>query len=150
MFALCGAPVVMVKSLYIEEHRGRDRASQASIPARKVIARVIRLRFLTMRERLEEDPDEESDVESPAASTTATAPLSTVSSGVREFEYRTELVSDKQILDGKTLAEQLTKASTDGWDLVEIVAAGERHAILLRRAKRTEKTSRPVGFTPRR
>jgi hypothetical protein len=111
---------------------------------------VIRLRFLTMRERLEDDPDEEPDVESPPALTTATAPLSTLSSAVREFEYRTELVSDKQILDGKTLAEQLTKASTDGWDLVEIIAAGERHAILLRRAKRTERTSRPVGFTPHR
>jgi hypothetical protein len=150
MFALCGAPVVLVKSLLHGGASSRVRAGEASIPARKVIARLIRLRFLTMRERLEEDPDEEPDVESPPASTTATAPLSTVSSAAREFEYRTELVSDKQILDGKTLAEQLTKASTDGWDLVEIIAAGERHAILLRRVKRTERTSRPVGFTPRR
>ncbi|HEY4026112.1 MAG TPA: hypothetical protein VGO86_06745 [Candidatus Dormibacteraeota bacterium] len=103
-----------------------------------------------MRERLEEEPepDEEPD-ETPAAVATApAAPLPSVADGGREFEYRTELVTAEQIVDGTTLAGQLTTASADGWDLVDIVQAGDRHAILLRRAKRPERNARPVGFTP--
>ena len=51
-------------------------------------------------------------------------------------------------MDGTTLADRLTRASADGWDLVEIIGAGERHAILLRKAKRPERPGRPVGFAP--
>lgn len=104
-----------------------------------------------MSDRLEEEPepDEEPDVETPAATAPGTMVPSVGSSdGGREFEYRTELVTAAQITDGTTLAEHLTKASTDGWDLVDIVNAGERHAILLRRAKKPTAGTRQVGFLP--
>ena len=57
---------------------------------------------------------------------------------------------DRIVLDGTTLAGQLNKASTDGWDLVDIINAGDRYAVLLRRAKRPDRNARPVGFTPPR
>src|SRR5437763_16466212 len=97
-----------------------------------------------MRERLEEEPDEEPE-EAPAATSTL---VPSVPDAGREFEYRTELVTAAQVLDGTTLAEQLTKASADGWELVDVIPAGERHAVLLRRPKRAERASRPVGFRP--
>lgn len=106
-----------------------------------------------MRERLEEEPepDEEPDPQ-PATSSTATSTLvpSVASGAVREYEFRTELVTAAEVVDGTTLAGQLTRASADGWDLVDIISAGERYAILLRRAKQGERNSRPVGFTPPR
>ena len=106
----------------------------------------MRLRFLTMRERLEEEP-EEPDEDEPAAPTATGGLVPTVApDGGREFEYRTELVTAEQVMDGTTLAERLTKASADGWDLVDIIGAGDRHAILLRKAKRPERPGRPVGF----
>jgi hypothetical protein len=111
----------------------------------------MQLRFLAMRERLEEEPepDEEPDVETPATTAPGTmVPSVTSGDGGREYEYRTELVTATQITDGTTLAEHLTRASTDGWDLVDIVNAGERHAILLRRAKKPTAASRQVGFMP--
>jgi hypothetical protein len=104
-----------------------------------------------MRERLEEEPepDEEPDEEPASVATAPGASLAAVSSdGGREFEYRTDLVTVEQVVDGTTLAGQLTKASADGWDLVDIINAGDRHAVLLRRAKRPERNARPVGFTP--
>jgi hypothetical protein len=105
-----------------------------------------------MRERLEEEPepDEEPDETPAAAASTPSTPLPSVMDGGREFEYRTELVTAEQVVDGSTLAGQLTKASADGWDLVDIINTGDRHAILLRRGKRPERSSRPVGFTPLR
>ncbi len=102
-----------------------------------------------MRARLEEEPepDEEPEPQGPVA--TATGPsVPAVPDGGREFEYRTELVTAAEVLDGKTLADQLTKASADGWDLVEIISAGDRHAILLRRGKRPSRQMGPAGFTP--
>jgi len=109
----------------------------------------MRLRFLTMRERLEEEPEPDEDPdEEPEAASSASTLVPTVADGGREFEYRTELITASQVVDGKSLADQLTRASTDGWDLVDIVSAGERHAIVLRRAKRPERASRTVGFTP--
>ena len=101
-----------------------------------------------MRERLEEEPEPEEPEEEPerAAAPGRMVP-SVASDGGREFEYRTELVSEQQVLDGTTLAERLTKASTDGWDLVDIIGAGSGHTILLRRARRSERSARPVGFT---
>jgi hypothetical protein len=106
-----------------------------------------------MRERLEEEPepDEEPD-ESPAADATAPSTLvpSVADGGGREFEYRTDLLTATEVTDGETLAGQLTTSSADGWDLVDIINAGDRYAVLLRRAKRPERSSRPVGFTPPR
>ncbi len=102
-----------------------------------------------MRERLEEEPEEEPEPdEAPVTVAKSTLVPSVSSDAGREFEYRTELVTAAQIVDGKTLADQLTRASSDGWDLVDIVGAGDRHAILLRRVKRPERTARQVGFTP--
>lgn len=101
-----------------------------------------------MRARLEEEPEpDEPEPEGPVA--TAAGPMvPSVPDGGREYEYRTELVTIAQVVDGTTLAEQLNKASSDGWDLVEIIPAGDRHAILLRRTKRPEPRVRPVGFSP--
>jgi hypothetical protein len=113
----------------------------------------MRLRFLTMRERLEEEPEEpEEEPDEEPESTPAPGRMvpSVASDGGREFEYRTELVTEQQVLDGSTLAERLTKASTDGWDLVDIISASSGHTILLRRTRRSERSARPVGFTPPR
>jgi hypothetical protein len=100
-----------------------------------------------MRNRFEEDPEEEPEEAPPAAAATSTL-VPAVADGSREFEYRTELVTVAQVLDGSTLAGQLGKASVDGWDLVDILAAGDSHVVLLRRIKRSERESRTVGFTP--
>ena len=105
-----------------------------------------------MRERLEEEPepDQEPD-ETPAAVATAPgAQIPSVSDGAREHEYRTDLLTAAEVVDGTTLAGQLTRASGEGWDLVDIISAGDRYAVLLRRAKRPERNARPVGFTPPR
>jgi hypothetical protein len=102
-----------------------------------------------MRERLEEEPEpeEEPDVET-ATAVAPSPPLPSVADVGREFEYRTKLVTAAQVTDGTTLAEELTNASADGWDLVDIISAGERHAILLRRVKRPDRVERRVGFLP--
>jgi hypothetical protein len=118
-----------------------------------VAGKPFRLRFVAMRERLEEEPEpdepEEPD-ESPAPAAASGAHVPSVVDGAREHEYRTELLTAAEITDGATLAANLTKSSADGWDLVDIINAGDRYAILLRRAKRPERNSRPVGFTPPR
>ncbi len=108
----------------------------------------VRLIFLTMRERLEEEPEpDEPDEDEPASAPSSLVPT-VASDGSREFEYRTELVTNAQVVDGSTLAQHLTKASSEGWDLVDIIGAGDRHAILLRRGKRPDRSARRVGFTP--
>jgi hypothetical protein len=66
----------------------------------------------------------------------------------REFEYRTDELSLSELADGATLAARLGEASKDGWDFVQLVDAGDKRLILLRRARRGEKRSRPVGFFP--
>jgi hypothetical protein len=63
----------------------------------------------------------------------------------REFEYRSEVLKPDQVADG-TLVAKLNESSADGWDLVEVIAAGERQVVLLRRPKRPSQDSRPVGF----
>jgi hypothetical protein len=105
-----------------------------------------------MRERLEEEPepDEEPEEEPSAVATAPGAPLPSVADGGREYEYRTDLVTAAEVIDGSTLSGQLTKASAEGWELVDIISAGDRYAILLRHAKRPERSARPVGFTPPR
>jgi hypothetical protein len=103
-----------------------------------------------MRERLEEEPepDGEPDEEPAAVATAPTPQVPSVAGASREYEYRTDLLTTAEVIDGSTLAGRLTRGSEDGWELVDIINAGDRHAILLRRAKRPERNSRPVGFTP--
>jgi hypothetical protein len=102
-----------------------------------------------MRARSEEEPEPDED---PGEETALAAPpgpvVPAVAPGTRELEYRTELVTGAQIIDGSSLAEQLNRASTDGWDLVEIIQAGDRYAILLRRPKPPDREARRVGFLP--
>jgi len=92
----------------------------------------------------DEDPDEE-PATAPAATGSGLVP-SVEGGGGRDFEYRTELVTAAQLTDGKSLPDLLTKASAEEWDLVEILAAGDRHVVLLRRRKKPQREARPVGF----
>jgi hypothetical protein len=111
------------------------------------LAPSIRLRFVAMRERLEEEPDPDDEPEESTPAGQAPGTFAPISDGGREYEYRTDLVTTEQVVDGTTLSGQLTRASADGWDLVDIVSVGDRHAVLLRRVKRAERSSRAVGFT---
>ena len=95
--------------------------------------------------RVEEEPDEPDETVAVAGPTSV--PI-VAPPGGREYEFRTELLTVAEITDGKTLAERLTAASKDGWDLVEVIGAGDRHAVLLRRPKTVERESRQVGFAP--
>jgi hypothetical protein len=101
-----------------------------------------------MRRRAEEDPDDP-DYDDEEVQVQA-APVPAVSLGGREYEFKTEVLAMGQVTDGKTLPERLTAASAEGWDLVEIVDAGESRVLLLRRAKRTSREPRSVGFAPYR
>jgi hypothetical protein len=104
-----------------------------------------------MGERLEDEPDVDDEPDdTPEAGAPAPGMLAPFTDAGREFEYRTDVVTTAQVVDGTTLPGQLTSASADGWDLVEIVNAGDRHAIVLRRVKRPERTARTVGFTPQK
>jgi hypothetical protein len=101
-----------------------------------------------MRERFEEEPEPEPEPEPQEDEAPKAATLvPTVASEGREFEYRTETLTDKEVSDGSSLVELLNATSSDNWDLVEIIAAGERHVVLLRKVKRTERSERRVGFT---
>lgn len=95
-----------------------------------------------MPRRLEEEPDDEPEEALPATLVPSVPPAG------QEYEYRTEVMTADQVLDGTTLPDQLTRAAAEGWELVDVIAAGERHAVLLRRAKRPNRTHHPVGFTP--
>ena len=105
-----------------------------------------------MNSRAEEpEPDEPDPDTEPAGTPTPQSMVPTVGgSANREFEYRTELLTVAQIADGKTLPELLTRSSADGWDLVDVLDAGDQRVALLRKPKRGEKETRPVGFSVRR
>jgi hypothetical protein len=94
----------------------------------------------------DEDPDEP-DAD-PAAAATATAtmvPRVDATAGEREYEYRVDVVTVAQVLDG-TLADRLSEASHDEWNLVDIIDAGDQKALLMRKRKQKESSRRPVGF----
>lgn len=97
-----------------------------------------------MRSRNEEEPDPDEEPQ-PAAEGSSAQPTPSVSPPGREFEYRSEVLKQDQVSDG-TLVTKLNESSADGWDLVDVIAAGERQVVLLRRPKRTSQDSRPVGF----
>ncbi|TMD05315.1 MAG: hypothetical protein E6J02_11425 [Chloroflexi bacterium] len=93
-----------------------------------------------------DDPDEEPG-QNAAASAVATPQVSNGTAD-REWEFRTETLSLAEITDGKTLGERLTAASADGWHLVDVVDAGERRVLVLRKPRKPERERRTVGFAP--
>jgi hypothetical protein len=97
------------------------------------------------------EPDEDPEYEPedlPAAPTAmVTGPAGANGLGDREFEYRTDVLSVEEVADGKTLAERLAAASADGWHYV-VVDAGSSRVVLFRKAKKTERERRSVGFAP--
>jgi hypothetical protein len=101
-----------------------------------------------MRARAEEEPDEPDEPDEPAATATGGPVVPSVAPGGREFEFKVEVISLEQVTDGKTLPDRLGKASADGWDLFEVIDAGDRRALLLRRPKRNDREARRVGFAP--
>jgi hypothetical protein len=93
----------------------------------------------------EEEPDEPEEEPSSAAAAVATV-VPSVGGPSREFEFKTEELTTEEVV--AVLASRLTEASKDGWDFVQVIDAGERRVILYRRAKRPERSARPVGFFP--
>ena len=96
----------------------------------------------------DEDPEYEPEDIPAAPATMTSGSSSTDGYGEREFEYRTEVLSLEQVLDGKTLGARLTAASAEGWHLVDIVDAGDRRVLVLRKLKKSERVARSVGFAP--
>lgn len=102
-----------------------------------------------MRVRSEEEPEPDEDPdEEPAVATPPGPVVPAVPPGMRDLEYRTELMTAAEVVDGSTLADNLTKAAGDGWDLVDIIQAADRYTILLRRPKKMDREDRRVGFLP--
>jgi len=102
-----------------------------------------------MPARAEEEPDEPDEPDEPEIAAGGAGPaVPTVGPGAREFEFKVEVVSVEEVTDGKTLPDRLAKASADGWDLYEVIDAGDRRALLLRRPKKNQSESRRVGFAP--
>ena len=101
-----------------------------------------------MRFRFEEEPEPDEDPGETAVAAPPAPIVPAVAPAGRELEYRTDLITAAEVVDGTSLAERLTKASGDGWDLVEIVQVGERYAVLLRRPKEADREERRVGFLP--
>ncbi len=94
------------------------------------------------------EPDEEPDepeAEPAAAAATGTLVPRVEAAVEREYEYRVDVVTVAQVLDG-TIAEKLSDASHDEWQLVDIIDAGDKKALLLRKRKQKESARRPVGF----
>ena len=109
--------------------------------------------IVSMRLRFEEEPDEDPDEpdEEPEDRPEArqlVAQATTAGTGGREFEYRTEAISATELHDGHSLADRLTAASAEGWDLVDVITAADASLILTRRPRRRPRESRPVGFAP--
>jgi len=96
--------------------------------------------------RSEEEPDE--DEPERDGSRPAGPMVPTVAGAGCEWEYRSELLTLAQVTDGETLAKRLTAASAEGWDLFEVVDAGDKRALLLRRPKQSRGQPRRVGFAP--
>jgi hypothetical protein len=104
-----------------------------------------------MRPRVAEEPEEPEEPDQPPSPPSASSPATLVPTvgGRRsvELEYRTTLLSAKEIVDSKTLPELLGRESKDGWSLVQIIEADGRFAVLLSKPKDPEQARRPVGFT---
>ena len=110
-----------------------------------------------MSARLEEEPyeipdepdDPDEDPVAPAIAEAGSAPVPSVEPGKeRDYEYRVEVITIEEVLDGHTLADRLSAASSEEWHLVDIIDAGDRKAILLRKRREQKAERRRVGFAP--
>lgn len=95
----------------------------------------------------EEDPEYEPE-DLPAAPTTMVRGGTSNGAGEVEYEFKTEVLSLDQVIDGKTLGAKLAAASADGWHYTDVVDAGDKRVIILRKLKKTERERRSVGFAP--
>jgi hypothetical protein len=75
--------------------------------------------------------------------------IPSVTPGSGKLQFRTEILTSKQLTDGKSLVKLLTEASAENWDLVEIVSVGERFVVVLRTVRQNGPDARQVGFTRR-
>jgi hypothetical protein len=99
----------------------------------------------------EEDPDEPDEPDQPDEPGDAAAGsrlLPTVAMPSREWEFSTHVLTLPQVADGTTLVKTLKDAGADGWELSEVVDAGDKRVLLMRRPKRGERETRRVGFAP--
>jgi|SRR5579859_2938639 hypothetical protein len=96
----------------------------------------------------DEDPEYEPDDLPAAPATMVRAGGRSDGTGEPEFDYRTEVVTLEQLLDGRTLAELLASASSDGWHYVSVVDAGDKRVVVLRKLKKAQRERRSVGFAP--
>ena len=103
-----------------------------------------------MGHRFEEDPDE--DPEEPARPDAAPGLsgglVPSVGMPAREWEYSTTVLTVAQVADGVTLVKALQEAALEGWELGDVIDGGDKRVLLMRRAKRTARESRRVGFAP--
>ena len=96
----------------------------------------------------DEDPEYEPEDLPAAPATMVRSGSQADGAGEHEFDYRTEVISIEQLVDGKTLAGLLASASSDGWHYVAVVDAGDRRVVILRKLKKTQRERRSVGFAP--
>jgi hypothetical protein len=111
------------------------------------------LQSMEMRLRSEDDPDEEPDEpDQPShpgdGAALAGTMVPTVGLPLREWEFSTQVLTVAQLIDGATLVKLLKEAGADGWELTDVIDAGEERVLLMRRSKRSARESRRVGFAP--
>jgi hypothetical protein len=111
------------------------------------------LQSMEMRLRSEDDPDEEPDEpDQPShpgdGAAFAGTMVPTVGLPLREWEFSTQVLTVAQLIDGATLVKLLKEAGADGWELTDVIDAGEERVLLMRRSKRSARESRRVGFAP--
>ena len=102
---------------------------------------------------LEEEPDEEpEEPEHPAEPGDGAAPTArsvpSVAMPTRDWEYSSKSLTVTQVADGSSLVKALQEAATDGWELADVIDAGDKRVLLMRRPKRASRESRRVGFAP--
>ena len=103
-----------------------------------------------MRGQNEDDPEEEPDApdEPGDGSAQPGGAIPSVAFPTREWEYSTQNLSVVQMADGTTLVQTLKDAAGEGWELDQVLEAGDKRVLLLRRPKRQSRESRRVGFAP--
>lgn len=99
--------------------------------------------------RADEEPEEPETEPEPSSSATSPAVVIAPPGQGVAFDYRTEVLTASQVLDGTTLPEKLAKESAEGWDLVDLVQAEGKHVIILRKPKKPDRAERRVGFFTR-